>query len=254
MARAANGDPREIEKRPVTRSQRERAAAEAIIRTVIYAGGIAMKSQLQITFRNMEPSNEIEEWIRAEAAKLDLLYSQLMRCRVMVEIPHRHHRTGSPYHIRIDLTVPQGEIVVKREPSLSAGARRLGERQIKKHAEVKIPHKNLRIAIDEAFKAAGRRLQDYARRQRGDTKSHAPLPEARVSKIFPREGYGFLTADDGRQIYFHKNSVLGRAFSHLKVGTAVRFVEEVGDKGPQASTVRVVPKQRVQQTAKQTAA
>jgi cold shock CspA family protein len=172
----------------------------------------------------------------------------------MVEIPHRHHRKGSPYHIRIDLTVPQGEIVVKREPSLSARARHLGEREIKKHAEVKIPHKNLRIAIDEAFKAAGRRLQDYARRQRGDTKSHAPLPEARVSKIFPREGYGFLTSDDGREIYFHKNSVLGRAFPRLKVGTTVRFVEEAGDKGPQASTVRVVPKQGIQQAAKQTAA
>jgi len=87
-----------------------------------------MKSQLQITFRNMEPSKEIEEWIRAQAAKLDLLYSQLMGCRVMVEIPHRHHRTGSPYHIRIDLTVPQGEIVVKREPSLSARARHLAVR------------------------------------------------------------------------------------------------------------------------------
>lgn len=213
-----------------------------------------MKSQLQITFRNMEPSKEIQEWIRAEAAKLDLLYSQLMGCRVMVEVPHRHRRKGSPYHIRIDLTVPHGEIVVKREPSLSAQARHLGERQIKKHAELKIPHKNLRIAIDEAFKAAGRRLQDYARRQRGDTKSRASLPKARVSKILPHGGYGFLTSDDGREIYFHKNSVLGRAFSRLKVGTCVRFVEEPGEKGPQASTVRVITKQGIQQPAKQTAA
>jgi len=213
-----------------------------------------MKSQLQITFRNMEPSKEIKEWIRAEAAKLDLLYSQLLGCRVMVEIPHRHHREGSPFHIRIDLTVPQGEIVVKREPSSSARARHLGERESKKRAEVKIPHKNLRIAIDEAFKAPGRRLQDYARRQRGDTKTHAPLPEARISKIFPREGYGFLTSDDGREICFHKNSVLSPAFSRLKVGSTVRFVEEAGDKGLQASTVRVVPKQGIQQAAKQTTA
>jgi cold shock CspA family protein/ribosome-associated translation inhibitor RaiA len=217
-------------------------------------GDIAMKSQLQITFRNMQRSEEIEGWIRAEAAKLETFYSQLMGCRVAVEVPHRHHRKGSPYHVRIDLTVPQGEIVVKREPSLNARARQLGEREIKKHAEVNTPHKNLRIAINEAFKAAGRRLQDYARRQRGDTKSHAPLPEARVSKILPHEGYGFLTSDDGREIYFHKNSVLGRAFPHLKVGTTVKFVEEPGDNGPQASTVRVVPKQGMQQAAKGTAA
>jgi cold shock CspA family protein len=213
-----------------------------------------MKSQLQITFRNMKPSEEIEGWIRAEAAKLDTLYSQVMGCRVAVEVPHRHHKRGRPYHIRIDLTVPGGEIVVKREPSLSARARQLDEREIKKNSEVKIIHKSLRTAINDAFKAAGRRLQDYARRQRGDIKSQSLLPEARVTKVLPDEGYGFLTSDDGREIYFHKNSVLGRAFPRLKVGTIVRFVEEAGEEGPQASTVRIVPKQRMQQTAQGTAA
>ena len=54
-----------------------------------------MKSQMQITFRNMERSQEIEGWIRAEAAKLETLYSQLMGCRVAVEVPHRHHRKGT---------------------------------------------------------------------------------------------------------------------------------------------------------------
>jgi cold shock CspA family protein len=198
----------------------------------------------------MKPSKEIEELIRAGAAKLDALYSQLVGCRVMVEIPHRHHKKGSPYHVRIDLTVPQGEIIVKREPSLSARARQLGEREIRKNAEVQIPHKDLRFAISDAFKAAARRLQDYARRQRGDIKTHESLPEARVSQIFPQQGYGFLASDDGREIYFHKNSVLGRVFPRLKVGAIVTFVEEPGEKGPQASTVRVIPKQKIPQAAK----
>lgn len=213
-----------------------------------------MKSELQITYRNMKPSTEVEKWIRAEAAKLDTLYSRVMGCRVAIEVPHRHHWKGSPYHIRIDLTVPHGEIVVKREPSLNARARHLGEGKIKKQSEVKIPHKKLRQAINDAFKAAGRRLQDYARRQRGDIKSSTLLPEARVSKILPQEGYGFLASDDGREIYFHRNSVLGRAFPRLKVGTTVRFVEEPGENGPQASTVRIVSKQGIQEAAKGTTA
>lgn len=75
-----------------------------------------------------------------------------------------------------------------------------------------------------------------------------------MSKILPQEGYGFLTADDGREIYFHKNSVLGRAFPRLKVGTTVRYVEEAGEKGPQASTLRIVSKQRMQEAVKGTAA
>ena len=213
-----------------------------------------MKSQLQITFRNMQPIEEAEEWIRAEAAKLETLYGQLMGCRVAVEVPHRHRRKGRAYHIRIDLTVPQGEIVVKREPTQNARVRHLGERRISKHAETNIPHKDLRTAITDAFKAAGRRLQDYARRQRGDIKSRASLPEGRVSKTLRQEGYGFLTSADGREIYFHKNSVLDQAFAQLEVGTRVRFAEEAGEKGPQASTVHIVPKQGIHRSAKGVAA
>jgi cold shock CspA family protein/ribosome-associated translation inhibitor RaiA len=213
-----------------------------------------MKLPLQVTFRNIESSPMVEEWIRAEAAKLETFYSQIMSCRVVVEIPHRHQKKGALSHIRVDLTLPGGEIVVKREPSLSSRTRRLGEREMKKDLEVNISHTNLRLAINDAFKAASRRLQDYARRQRGDIKRHARLSVARVSKILPDEGFGFLTADDGRGIYFHKNSVLNRAFSRLKVGTTVTFVEEPGERGPQASTVRVVGKGRTLPAAKRAAA
>lgn len=213
-----------------------------------------MQVPLQITYRNITPSETIKKWVRTEADKLDNFYNRVMECRVAIEMPHRHHRKGSPYHIRIDLKVPGEEIVVKREPSLSHRARQLGETEIKKHLEVKTPHKNLRLAINGAFKAAGRRLQDYAGRQRGDIKSHAPLQVARVTKLLRDEGYGFLTSDDSRGIYFHKNSVLNREFSRLKVGTRVSFVEESGEKGPQASTVRMISKGTFPPSAKQAAA
>lgn len=213
-----------------------------------------MQTPLQITFRNMKPSVSIEEWIRSEADKLDNFYNRVMGCRVSIEMPHRHHKKGSSYRIRIDLTVPGEEIVVKREPSLRQRAKELGETGIKKQLETKTPHKNLRLAINDAFKAVSRQLQDYARRQRGDVKSHLSLQEARVGKILQDEGYGFLTSDDGRGIYFHKNSVLNRKFSHLKVGTKVCFVEEPGDQGPQASTVRIISKRRILPPAKRAAA
>jgi cold shock CspA family protein len=53
------------------------------------------------------------------------------------------------------------------------------------------------------------------------------------------EGYGFLTTDDGREVYFHKDSVLNQGFQRLKLGARVIFAEEQGDKGPQASTVKI---------------
>ncbi len=207
------------------------------------ANELMTKFPMQITFRNGTVPPAAELWIRSEAAKLETFYPRIMGCRVAVESPHRHHKVGRPYHVRIDVTVPGGELVVKHEPSLRTRARQSGEAEIKKRLETKTPHKHLRQAINDAFKAAGRLLEDYARRQRGDVKRRETRPLATVSQVFRDKGYGFLATPDGRDIYFHKDSVLYGAFGRLKPGTMVIFAEEQGNKGPQASTVRIVGKQ-----------
>ena len=183
-----------------------------------------MQLPLQITFRDMEPSEAVETKIRERAAKLDEYYDRIMSCRVVVEAPHRHSHQGKLFHVRIDLTVPNGELVVNREPAAH-------------HA-----HEDVYVAVRDAFNAAQRRLADYARRQRRDVKTHESTPAARVARLFPDEGYGFIEAPDGHEVYFHKNSVLNDAFERLEVGSVVQFLEEQGDKGPQASTVRLLPK------------
>lgn len=71
-------------------------------------------------------------------------------------------------------------------------------------------------------------------------KAHEPPAEARVVERYPDAGYGFLETPDERRIYFHQNSVLKGLFRRLTPGSVVRFVEEQGDKGPQARTVSVV--------------
>jgi cold shock CspA family protein/ribosome-associated translation inhibitor RaiA len=195
----------------------------------------------------MDSSAQVQAWIEQEAAKLSEFYDRIMHCRVVVELPHRHQRWGSRYHVRIDLTVPGGELVVKREPSLHGSIQHTLDARMAKHLEVKVPHRELRQAIDDAFKAMGRRLQDYARRQRGDVKAHEPTPRGRVSKLLPTERYGFLETAGGREIYFHENSVLNDGFRDLKLGATVTFAEEEGAKGPQASTVKLLrhPRSRV---------
>ena len=173
-----------------------------------------MRVPLQITARNISLSDAAKSSIEDKAAKLDSISDAIISCRVVVEVPHRHQHQGVLYNVRIDLTVPGNELVIKREP-----------------------HEDLYVAIRDAFDAARRQLQDYQRRQRGHVKVHEEAPLARVSKLFPSDGYGFLETPDGREIYFHGHSVLGGGFSHLEIGTEVRFAEEDGDKGPQASTV-----------------
>jgi ribosomal subunit interface protein len=183
-----------------------------------------MQIPLQISFRDMEPSAAVEARIRERAAKLDRYYDRIMTCRVVVEAPHRRHHQGKLYHVRVDVTVPQGELVVSREP-------------VDRHA-----HEDVYVAIRDAFDATQRRLANYARRQRGDVKIHEGLPVSRVSKLFPGDGYGFIETPEGHEIYFHQNSVLNGGFARLEIGDEVQFVEEQGEKGPQASTVRLVRK------------
>jgi len=205
-----------------------------------------MEIPLQITFRNMPPSEAIENNIREKTAKLKSFDNRIISCRVVVEAPHRHRHKGKAYQVRIDLTVPGSELVINRAPQRLAAAKSNGSaRSEKALAESHKPskhaaHEDVYVAIRDAFNAAGRRLQDFARRQSGAVKVHEPVAHARISKLFPQEGYGFLETSEGREIYFHGNSVLQPGFDRLRVGAEVHFAEEQGEKGPQASTVRLV--------------
>lgn len=174
----------------------------------------------QITLRGMGPSPALERAIRRKVSWLRRYFPNIMGCRVTLEAPHRHHRKGRLYHVRIDLTVPGGELVVARDPSLH------------------LAHGDVLVAIRDSFDAARRELMDYARLRRRQVKVRAGTQNGRVTRL--DANHGFLESEDGREIYFHRNSVR-QEFERLVVGTKVRFTEERGDKGPQASTVDVRP-------------
>jgi cold shock CspA family protein len=170
----------------------------------------------------MERSPALEATVIDRASRLDRFAQHIMSCRVVVEPAGRHHKHGNQFEIHIDVTLPEGEVASTREPS--------------EHKE----YKDIEIAIRDAFDAVTRQLEDYVRRQHGAVKAHIGPPHARVSKVVPAEGYGFLSTPEGREIYFHRNSVLNNAFDRLEIGAEVAFDEEQGNRGPQASTVRLV--------------
>lgn len=124
---------------------------------------------VQISFRHMTVSPAIEEEIRSRAAWLESFYPAVVGCRVLLEVPHRHRRRGRPLHVRIEVSLPGEDVVVNHEPTLDATARSTP----RKSDELDGPHKNAHVAIHEAFDVARRRLEDVARRQRGDVKTHA---------------------------------------------------------------------------------
>jgi cold shock CspA family protein len=162
----------------------------------------------------------IETELQHKAAALETYFERLSGCEVTLEAPAiAHHRKGGPFVVRIRMTVPGKELVVDRQ------------------AEEELP-----LAIREAFDAARRVLEDYVREMRGAVKTHEPPAVARVVRLSPELDHGFIETADGREIYFHRNSVLNNGFERLSVGSEVRFAEEEGEKGPQASSVIVTSK------------
>jgi thioredoxin reductase len=129
----------------------------------ILNGSDGMKLNPQITYRDVAPNPALDRSIRASARRLDRYHPAILGCRIAVEAPHRHHRKGRPYRVRIDLSVPGKELVVGRHPQLNPA------------------HEDLHVALRDAFRAARRELQDHARTRRGDVKQHdrQPLPSAK---------------------------------------------------------------------------
>jgi len=123
-----------------------------------------MKLPLQIAVRNTSLSKGAKEEIREKAAKLDSQYDQIIRCRVMVDRPHRHQKKGQHYDVRIDLTVPGAEWTIRSEPN-----------------------EDLLAAIRDSFDAARRQLDDFSQRRRGQVKTHAPSPQERTGPVFHEE-------------------------------------------------------------------
>jgi ribosome-associated translation inhibitor RaiA len=118
-----------------------------------------MQNPLQITFHGIDHSETVEVRIREKAAKLEQLFDRITSCRVVIEPHHRNtsslHRKGEPFHIRIDVTVPGGELVVKRPPK-----------------DIHV-NEDILVALREAFDSMERQLKDYATRLRGDVKARA---------------------------------------------------------------------------------
>jgi cold shock CspA family protein/ribosome-associated translation inhibitor RaiA len=182
-----------------------------------------MQIPLQISFENAEPSEAVRTAIEHEVARLEKYGQHITGCRVAVVAPSTKHRHGAVYRINIWVTVPPHEnIVVSHQPSDDQS------------------HVHVEVAIKHAFAAARRQIEVLAQRASGNVKLHEVEPHGRVSKI--SADYGFIATSDGREIYFHRNSVIDNAFDRLNVGSEVRFAEQPGEKGAQASTVHLIGK------------
>jgi cold shock CspA family protein len=184
-----------------------------------------MQTPIKIDFQGMDAKPDVRAAIVKHVAQLEDRFGRVTAGRVVLKAPGGHHRTGGLYDINIRLALPEGrEVNIGRTPQ---NDERYGD---------------LNFALNDAFKRARRQLQDQVRKLQGQVKQHEGPPMGTVTELDPLGEFGFIETDDGREIYFHRNSVLNGGFADLTVGARVTFAEEMGDKGPQASTVKLMGK------------
>ncbi len=174
--------------------------------------------ELKVETRNVELRKGWQERIEEEKEKLVRHYASfVLHLRVSIE-GTKHHKEGG-FELKLIASVPNDTVVVSRK----------GE--------------NMSALLVEAFDVLTLQLKEIQRKKRKDQKGLEGGLEGDsfgvVRKVSPFESYGFIVTPDEREIYFHENALKGIALDQLKEGDEVTYGETLGDKGPQASWVRM---------------
>lgn len=106
-----------------------------------------MERPLSLTTRGIELPEQVRQDIEARALRLERFYPRLIGCSVVVEGPGGRHRNGGPYAVALDLRVPGADplLVTRRKET------------------------RLETAVDAAFDAARRQLEELASAQRRES-------------------------------------------------------------------------------------
>jgi ribosomal subunit interface protein len=180
-----------------------------------------MEIPLELAFHNVDPSPKLEQRIRERVDKLHRFFDRIVSCRVTVSVPHRSQANALTYHVRVEVRVPGKELVVSRDPGDQRG------------------HFDPYVVVRDAFDAMQRQLESHSRKVRGEVKTPAAPLQGRVVRTFA--DHGFIATTDGREVYFHRNSVVGTDFGKLGKGEPVELVIASDDESPigaQATTVK----------------
>lgn len=180
-----------------------------------------MDQPLEVVFRNMRPSQEIEAQVEKHIAKLEKIFQKIVSCRVAIELPNKKEKTDDVPNVHIELHVPGKTLIVRRDH----------------HAKERHQKPNVTTALHDAFEAIALQLKDYKERLQREVKDHPAPLRARISNLRRDRDFGFLTTSEGKELYFHRNSVMNGDFAALKDGDVVQYVEGAGDTGPTASKV-----------------
>lgn len=108
-----------------------------------------MQLPINVTYRGLEKSENIDNLVIEYAARLDKFCDHINRCDVAIEQPNHAHHKGNPFRVRIDVTVRPRHELVAEEQQVDNGT-----------------HEPLRKVIHDAFKTMERQLRHLVEKQR----------------------------------------------------------------------------------------
>ena len=109
-----------------------------------------MQVPIQLSFHGCDHSDALETEIRARVDKIEEYYGRLTSCRVVVELPHKHHAQGKLFHINVDLTVPGAGHVVHHDNGKNPA------------------HEDVHVAVRDAFNAVENQLKKVVGKRRDE--------------------------------------------------------------------------------------
>ncbi len=174
--------------------------------------------ELKIEARNTELRKGWQTKIEEEKEKIVRNYANfVLHLRVTIAAT-THHKEGG-FEIKVIASVPNDTIVVTRKGEI------------------------VRSLLVDAFDVLSLKLKEILRKKRKSVKNVDASMDGdkygRIRKVSPHESYGFITTPDERDIYFHENALKNILIDELVEGDGVIYGETLGDKGPQASWVRM---------------
>lgn len=176
--------------------------------------------ELEIESRNVAMTPRWKMELEARMEDLQRGHDDLIHGRVTLTKNRHHKKLANVAEALVIVTLPGRHTMTARKEN-----------------------KTFEEAIRDAFDAVGIELRKY-RDKRAETEVRLPpVPPNRgvISKLFPKEQYGFILREGGGEVYFHANALQGLTFEELEDGTEVVFGLEQGDKGPQATVVALPP-------------
>ncbi|WP_119299801.1 HPF/RaiA family ribosome-associated protein [Dongia deserti] len=190
-----------------------------------------MQRPLEIAFKDLDSSDFVRNLVEERVDRLERFHPHIIGCRVVIEATHR---SAEGHHPPLGISV---EVDVANRPRIVA-----------KDSEAQRSMKGDHLAaINRAFEAVERQLENLSDRQRGEVKFHENARQTgSIVRLFPEQGYGFIEIGGGPELYFTRNAMVDGNFDELKVGTMVQVTQAIseGPMGPQASSVGIVSAQR----------